>query len=78
MLGFRVINQNLANSVHNLLKSLKLPSKKKIKGKYFQIEVSGKENLEKYLKILGSKNNRILCKFSYDLSSGALGEKPKV
>jgi len=64
MLGFKVVNKNLAKDVYNLFKSLEINAKKKNKGKYFQVEVVGKKNIQKYLQVVGSKNNRVLNKFS--------------
>lgn len=62
VLGFKVASNNLANDVYDLFKLLKFPVKRKIKGKYFQVEVKGKKNIKRYLQIVGSKNNRILCR----------------
>lgn len=64
MLGFKVVNEKLANSVYMIIKLLKIPVNKRLKGKYTQIEITGKENIKKYLQIVGSKNNRILCKLA--------------
>lgn len=41
----------------------KLYIEDKVKGDYSQVEVSGKKNIKTYLQIIGSKNNRILCRF---------------
>lgn len=63
VLGFKVVNKYLANSVYEILRLFKFPAKNKIKGKYFQVEVIGKANVKRYLQIVGSKNNRVLSKF---------------
>lgn len=62
ILGFKVVNEHLANSVYDILTLLNFRAHKRIKGKYFQVDFVGKSNIKRYLEVVGSKNYRLLNK----------------
>ncbi len=60
-LEFHSINENLILSVFEILSKLGFNPRTKI-SKYSKVEITGKLNLERYLKIVGSSNYRIYSK----------------
>lgn len=63
-LSFAVVNENLAKSVFDILLELKFsPKMSKEKNRnVFYVRISGKENIRRFLEIVGSKNFRILSR----------------